>query len=186
MKKPTSDQWMGVGLGVMAAGILAISVLNKTGGPALLPLGEPVPAIAGVTLSGEEVSYPEGDTGGDVLLLDFWASWCPACVRGMPTLERLESEHSGEGLRLLTVNLDDAGNRERQAELVAGFLAEQEIDVPVLLDDGRLQRIFNAYTLPTVYLVGRDGMIRRTWSGSPSSRSLRREVRAALAEEAKR
>ncbi len=180
MKRLTSDQWMGVGLGVMAAGVLALALLDTRGARDLLPPGEPMPEVAGPLAGGGEVHLPAGDTGGTVLLLDFWTTWCPACVRAMPTLETLESELGPEGLQVLTVNLDEAGSREEQERIVRAFLEEQGVDIPVLLDDGRLRHTFKAYSLPTIYLVGRDGLVRRAWSGAASKRALEREIRAAL------
>ena len=170
---------MGVGLGVMAVGLIVMAAMDM-GARGLIPQGEPMPRVAGVLADGSEVLYMEGDTGETVLLLDFWTTWCPACVRSMPSLERLATDLGPEGFELLTVNLDEARNREEQGRLVRSFLEERELDLPVLLDDGRLQHAFKAYTLPTIYLVGRDGSIVRGWSGAASERVLRREIRRAL------
>jgi thiol-disulfide isomerase/thioredoxin len=182
MKRLSPDQWMGLGLGVMATGVLVLAYFGmREEMHALTPMspGEPMPPVAGAFLEGGRAALPEGDTEGEVVLLDFWATWCPPCVKSMPLMERLHAEYEADGLRLIAVNTESG---QGQARTARDFLQKHRIDVPVLLDDGRVQQAFKVTNLPTLYLVGRDGRIRNVWVGTTSERVLRREIEAALAD----
>lgn len=183
MKKQLKDRWFGTIITVIAAGILVSSLLDRGRAMGrLLPAGSPMPGLSGVLADGSDFFMGEGNSAGMVVLLDFWTTWCPACVRGMSSLEELEKRFEGEPFIVLTVNMDDAATRDQQAKIVHEFMNRHELDLSVLLDDGRHQRAYNAYTLPTYYVVNKDGTIRRGWTGMVMERTLRREIERALSE----
>ncbi|MDF1563839.1 MAG: TlpA disulfide reductase family protein [Deltaproteobacteria bacterium] len=182
MKKLTPDQWMGVILALMAVGILALSVLDMRGGSAAglrVAEGEPMLALEGPDLEGETLRFAAGDSGGKVLLIDFWATWCPPCVAEMPILASIHRELQAEGVEVIAVNADTAGGREGQARLVRGFLKQQQIDLPVLLDDGRNQAVYGIRSFPTLIVVGVDGKVSKIFGGLTSRDHLLKAIERA-------
>ncbi len=94
------------------------------------------------------------DHKGKVILLDFWATWCPPCRAELPILQDINREFADKGLVFLAVNLME----DRQK--VADFLKEQKLDIPVVLDsDGAVGTAYQADALPTLYLIGKDGKV---------------------------
>ncbi len=182
MKRLSPDQWMGVVLALMAVGILSLSVLDMRGsGSATSEIseGDPMLPISGPNLEGVQVDYAAGDSKGKVLLIDFWATWCPPCVAEMPVLAAIHREYQAEGVELLTVNADNAGSRDAQANLVRRFLQHQRIDVPVILDDGRNQATYGIRSFPTLIVVGTDGKVSRIFSGLTSREQLESAIEQA-------
>ncbi|MBI2091126.1 MAG: TlpA family protein disulfide reductase [Deltaproteobacteria bacterium] len=89
-----------------------------------------------------------------VIFLNFWATWCPPCRLEMPTMEELHKEFRSQGLVLLAINY-----RESAAEVKA-FLEEHRFTFPVLFDrEGKAFDLYQAWSLPTTYLIGKNGEI---------------------------
>lgn len=91
---------------------------------------------------------------GDLLLLNFWASWCPPCIEEMPSMQTLYDEIGGRGFEILAVNVQE------DPSTVQSFIAENGYSFPVLLDRrGQAARTYAVRGLPTSYIVGTDGRI---------------------------
>jgi len=89
---------------------------------------------------------------GKVVLLNFWATWCPPCRGEMPSMERLYQKLKAKGLVILAVDLQE------EAKTVQKFVKEKKITFPILLDtDGRVGTTYGARSIPTSYIIGRDG-----------------------------
>ena len=114
----------------------------------------PAPSVAFQALDGSGTTL--ADFQGQVLLVNFWATWCAPCVKEMPALERLHLALAGEGLAVLAVSEDRGG-----AAVVEPFLARIDLQqLPVYLDaKGTLARAFALKGLPTTFLIGRDGRV---------------------------
>lgn len=134
-------------------------------------VGQSRPALTGVSLSPAPdftLRTTDGSTlslsslRGKVVLLNFWATWCPPCRAEMPDLDALHRKYGTErDFVVLGVN-----NMEGAAE-VAAFAQEQRIAFPLLLDtDGRAaEKLFGVRYLPTSMIIDREGNIRDTWQG---------------------
>lgn len=97
---------------------------------------------------------------GKVLLLNFWASWCPPCLREMPSLERLRLKMAGRPLEILA--LDSA----ETADEVNAYLSRMNLGFPVLLDpDGSNTRRWKVFALPTTFLLDTEGRVRYVLTG---------------------
>ncbi len=96
---------------------------------------------------------------GRVLIVDFWASWCPPCLQELPHLQQLHRELRARGLDVVTVNAGEP------VEQVRSFVDQIGLELPVALLDRGLDRIFHVGKLPTVVLIDRDGRIRERWNG---------------------
>lgn len=113
-----------------------------------------------LAIDGSTVSL--GDLRGQVVLLNFWATWCPPCKAEMPDLDALYREHKSQ--RNFVVLGVDA--EESQAE-VGAFARSHDVTFPLLLDsDGKVtDGLYVIRSLPTSMIIDRDGRIRDVWAG---------------------
>ncbi len=96
-----------------------------------------------------------GETRGSVVLLNFWATWCPPCRKEMPAMEQLYRAYKDRGLVVLAVSQDQA-----PLATVRSFAEELKLGFPVWHDrDGLVGRQYSVPGVPTSYLIGRDGRI---------------------------
>jgi thiol-disulfide isomerase/thioredoxin len=95
-----------------------------------------------------------GDFNGKVVFLNFWATWCGPCRFEMPSMEKLYRRFKAEGLEIVAVNLQEDGDS------VQRFVDEYELSFNVLLDTtGRVGATYGARSIPTTYIVDRDGYV---------------------------
>ena len=105
------------------------------------------------TTDGETVQL--SDFRGEKVLLNFWATWCPPCRAEMPDMQKYYEKHD-DGV-ILAVNLVETEQGMGQVE---DFLAEYGITFQILLDEStEVSSIYDAYALPTSYLINKDGTI---------------------------
>lgn len=117
------------------------------------------------TLDGNRVSL--SDYRGQVVLVNFWATWCPPCRAEIPDLEAAHQAHQNSGLVILGVSVEDP------PDLVELFLREVDITYPILLDrSGKVYRAYRAPGLPMSVLVDRDGIIQFRHIGELSAHEL--------------
>ena len=91
---------------------------------------------------------------GKLVLLNFWATWCPPCRLEMPTMGRLHGEFHGRGLEVVAVNLMETRDQVR------AFVEEQELTYPILLDrHGEIAERYGVMRLPETVLIGRNGEV---------------------------
>jgi len=103
--------------------------------------------------SGENIKL--SDLRGDVVMINFWASWCGPCRQEMPHLETLSKEYKDYGFTLLGVNLDE---KQPQAEKL---LAQIPVSFPILFDPtSSISKLYNIDAMPTTILIDRDGNLR--------------------------
>jgi peroxiredoxin len=121
------------------------------------------------------------DHRGKVVLLNFWATWCPPCRAEMPSIDKLYQAYGDRGLTILAISSDVSGRT-----VVEPFVRERDLSFSILLDPGA--EVFAQYGvrgLPTSYLVDRRGRVAsgeigaRNWSGDAA----RELVERLLAEE---
>lgn len=162
---------------------LAWSLMADRGGPAV---GGPAPPIEVETLAGEPFSL--GAQTGKVVVLDFWATWCPPCVKSLPALERLHRKYDGHPEVLIaSVNTDVMP--ERSAALKR-WMDRHQYGFPVLLEtrDKALSAAYRVQSIPTMVVVGRDGAVHDVQVGLPANdvdgieAHIEARIRDALAE----
>lgn len=128
------------------------------------------------TLDGE--SLTADDLKGKVLLVNAWATWCPPCVIEMPGFQRVYEDYRDQGFLVLGVSRDHEG-----PDKVRIFLQQKGITYPVAMAaQADLGGITNVQTLPTSYLIGRDGTIRHKVEGLYAGPVLRLAVKRLLEE----
>ena len=114
-------------------------------------------------LTGSEVSL--SDYQGQVVYLDFWASWCTPCRKSLPWADALYQELKDQGFTVLAINLDE------EQEMATEFLQEVPLSFPVLYDGtGTVPPQYQVVGMPTSYIVDRDGKLRAVHTGfNPAS-----------------
>ena len=96
------------------------------------------------------------------VLLDFWATWCKPCKEYFPHLEALHLEFEGKGLTILGISEDGPRNKRK----IRSFLRSQHITFPILLDEtAEVMSDYSVFSLPTWFLIGKDGNIVKTHRG---------------------
>ena len=115
-------------------------------------MGRQAPDLRLESLDGRQVSL--ADYAGQVVLLNFWATWCPPCKEEIPAIERAYVAHRDEGFMVLGINEGEA------LEIVQTFASELGITYPVLIDKrGDVAAQYRRRGLPLTLIVGRDGVI---------------------------
>ena len=119
-------------------------------------VGQSAPDFTLDDLNGESVSLHQ--FRGHVVILDFWASWCPPCRSSMPTLEKFAAEYHDKGLVLIGVSLD------RSASDASSFLDENDYDSLIALWESvsasqGVARTYGVSAIPHTFVIDRDGII---------------------------
>jgi len=140
------------------------------------PAGTAAPAVTLDMLEGGAV--PLGALKGQVVLVNFWATWCPPCRAEMPGLESLYEAKHAAGFTVVGVSLDEKAPPE-----VAAFLYDHHIAYPVAMATPEVVAAFGGVSsLPTSYLIDRNGRVRYTVQGMFAGVALRAALDRLLAE----
>jgi thiol-disulfide isomerase/thioredoxin len=105
----------------------------------------------------DEEKIKLSDYKGKVILLNFWATWCPPCIREMPSMERLHQQVDAEGFKVIAVN------QMEDIDQVFAFTGQLDVDptFEILFDTtSSVSRDYAVRGLPTTYLIDKEGRIR--------------------------
>ena len=176
-EKPPQRRWIHW---LVTAMVLVALYAWMTRGNASPLMGQPAPDLSMTVAAGAEPGGPRkvtlAELRGGVVVLDFWASWCGACKRTTPLLNDLHEEFADKGVIFYAVNVEPIDRQTLQAAHAA-FGTE----FPSLHDrTGTVQRRYAIKMLPTVIVVGPDGLVRWASTGVPSKIRLRRAIFEAL------
>ncbi|WP_119393430.1 TlpA family protein disulfide reductase [Salinibius halmophilus] len=130
-------------------------------------------ANAGGTISLQEYQ-------GQVVLLDFWASWCAPCRKSLPEYNELRAELLEQGFEVIAISLD-----EKKDDAIR-FLDRFPVDFPVAWgwdENWRLPTAYGVEAMPTSFLIDRNGVIQHVEAGTPDKEALRTEVLRLLIQE---
>ncbi len=126
-------------------------------GPAAL-VGMRAPEFAGRDINGNYVSVTS--MRGDVVLVNFWASWCPPCKKELPGLNRLYLKYRSRGVRVVAVSMESSDRGIRK------FLRKTAVDFNVIHDrKGRISKLYGIYSIPTTVVVDRSGTVVESFVG---------------------
>ena len=142
---------------LMALGTYAAWEVQPKLGYKLTPLPKPITA-PGFTLEDmDEEKHSLKDLHGKVVLLNFWATWCPPCRREMPSMERLYQKFNGENFTVIAINQMEDGDH------VFAYTGQLDVDptFTILFDkDSKVSNNYQVNGLPTTYLIDKQGNIR--------------------------
>jgi cytochrome c-type biogenesis protein len=146
---PNAEGWIKVKSGPPAS----------SGAPASRANFEPAPQVQFQTLAGQPFTL--GQLRGNVVLLNFWATWCIPCREEIPVLNAMQRELEGKGLKIVGASLEDT------AEGVDAYQKEvRKFEYQVLVGGNEAKAKFGGTPLPTTYLIDRDGRIRQKIIGA--------------------
>ena len=158
-------------LALVAATLADLSARREKLRP-VLP-GDPLPALSLKRLDAPG-RFDPATLRGSVVVIDFWASWCPPCRRSMPELSALQKELAPRGLVVLGVSRDTS---LKEAKKALSALAPAFSN---FIDDNGTGEVLGLTSLPSTWIVGRDGIVRHVHLGYTDPAVFRREIEAQL------
>jgi peroxiredoxin len=133
--------------------VFAASSLAASGLP-----GQPAPDFALKSSTGKNLRLSE--YRGDVVMINFWATWCGPCRQEMPLLDQLYARYHRVGFHLLAVNIDDDSRRAMD------MVQELGVSFPVLFDERKdVSKLYDVDAMPVTILIDREGVVRFVHQG---------------------
>jgi peroxiredoxin len=188
----SATKWIIAAVAAVGAGALTVSGLMGPSKPVIVADNTPAAAADGTTpacksdgkadynftvrdMNGASVKL--SDFKGKVLLVNFWATWCPPCKAELPGLIELYDRYKDEGLVVLGISGDD------DAETLRAFASEWKINYPMIVgrDEVALMDAYGPiYGYPISVIVGRDGALCGKHVGPATKEEFEREIKALL------
>lgn len=140
---------------VVTALLLGLCPYNAEAAPRR---GQPAPAFKTFSIKGQPVST-EG-LKGSVVLLDFWATWCPPCRESIPHLAELHRKYSKQGLVIIGMSVDEGGERT-----VKEYAESHAIPYQIVMASGRIGADYGVRALPVLYVIDKNGLVREQVMG---------------------
>ncbi|MBI1293041.1 redoxin domain-containing protein [bacterium] len=140
--------WVVGGLIVLAIALIAGTMLGSS------LKGQPAPDFVGRNTNGDIIRL--SDYRGKVVVLDFWATWCPPCVANVPTMKAFQEAHYEKGVEVIGISAD------MNVNVLADFEQTQMLNYPTVFEGAR--EIIDQYgvrAFPTLVVIDREGKVRR-------------------------
>jgi peroxiredoxin/outer membrane lipoprotein-sorting protein len=138
--------------------------------------GKPAPAFTLKGLDGKSISL--SDLKGSVVVLDFWATWCPPCQEGLPHINKVAKARAADGVKIFAVN------QQEDVAQVQHFIQQANLSLPVLLDsDASVSEKYKAESIPETVVIDKNGTVQKVL-GLPAypdeEKALNDQIDAAL------
>jgi cytochrome c biogenesis protein CcmG/thiol:disulfide interchange protein DsbE len=131
------------GLVWVVSGTLEVRIINA---------GDTAPNFSIVTEHGKTVT--RSDFGGKLLVLNFWASWCPPCIDELPSLNQFATEYASQGVVVLGVSID------KNEHLYKNFLAQRQVAFDTARDpEANISASYGTFQIPETYIIDRNGKV---------------------------
>jgi peroxiredoxin len=116
------------------------------------------------------------DFNGKVLLVNFWATWCPPCRREIPSLVRIQEENSDKDFTVIGISMDKSAS-----DKVSQFVEKMGVNYPMALGNNEIARSFGALgAIPSTFLVDASGMIAKKYPGYTTYEKMAEDVKELL------
>ncbi len=139
--------WLGAAL------VALLLAIQPSAAPAKSEARKPAPAWELKDVEGKVVKL--SDFKGRVVILDFWATWCPPCRAEIPGFVALQKQYGEKGLTIIGVSLDEKGPK-----VVKPFMKKYSINYPIVMGDTKTQNAYGGIEgIPTTFVIDGDGMI---------------------------
>jgi thiol-disulfide isomerase/thioredoxin len=136
--------------------------------------GQSMPAWEMTDLEGNPVSSTRYD--GQIRVINFWATWCPPCIRELPELESFSRENADKGVVVLGASIDEADD-----ETLRSFVKARSLTFPVLRASEQVQRDFGGIqSIPSTFIVDREGAFVARYIGAITRNELTRAIAPLL------
>jgi thiol-disulfide isomerase/thioredoxin len=124
--------------------------------------GQAAPICVLPLLSGGQLNLAK--LKGNIVVLDFWATWCPPCRKGLPILDEIASEYKDKGVQVYAINCNEAPAQVRQ------FVTSTNLQLPVAMDAGKtVGGRYSVQGIPQTVIIDKDGIVRCVHVGLPGN-----------------
>lgn len=149
--------------------MLILSVLSAVACSRGTETGQQSPAVTGSKapdftlrdLKGNRVRL--SDYSGKVVLLEFWATWCPPCRASVPEFITLQDQYRDRNVAILAVSVDEGKDTTGK---LADFAREQKINYTILVGDEAVTRAYNIKSIPALFIIDKSGVIVSSQTGT--------------------
>lgn len=138
-------------------GVNAYNLLDETQSKGGGLEGQPATAFTLESVRDDQMTTMK-ERPGEVVLLDFWATWCPPCKEQMPAVQAIHDDATLDDVRVLSINTDSP-SPQRRGE-VLGYLQRNGFTFDTLMDTGSVQASYRVRNLPTLVVIDPEGIIR--------------------------
>jgi peroxiredoxin len=146
----------------------------RAGDPNLMETAKLAPSWELQDLDGKTVH--SADFAGKVIVLDFWATWCPPCRGEIPGFIALQRKYSAQGFAVVGVSVDEAG-----VKTVKAFAQKEGINYPIVLTDSKVVDAYGGIDgLPTTFIIDRSGHIVKQHLGFTDQAEIENEIKPLL------
>jgi len=173
---------IGLMLAALAVGMVLLQQRTQPKPTAASALAPSAPALRGKPVSNFELPNLQGakihftDFKGKVVLVNFWATWCPPCLEEIPWFLEFQKKYESQGLQIVGISMDETGAKD-----VAPFVKKHAMTYPVLLGDENVAGQFGGVMgLPTTFLVDQNGKYYSMYRGLVSRNTIEKELQALL------
>ncbi len=162
-------------LAVMAVWLTSMMLVSQACGRAEeAQVVQAAPEFALTSLDGETVKL--SDYQGRVVIVDFWATWCPPCREEIPHFVELQQRYGDRGLTVIGISVDQGG-----PQVVRSFAQEQGINYPLVMADARVAGDYGGIRgIPTTFVIDRQGRIVKKYVGYQDKSVFERDIEALL------
>ncbi len=168
-------KYVALALAVVLLAVASQGWMTQTGELQSVKSRKSMPKVNVSRLDGGRLNL--ADHRGEIVLMNFWATWCPPCRQETPGLAKLANDYRAKGVAVVGISLDEGGT-----EAIQAFVNEFHLPYPVGLVDPASPWASAVESLPTTILIDRDGRVAKTYMGAVRESVFQADIDRLLAE----